>query len=181
MLLRPKPGSRSGVEFGRRCARSDPGVRRKQRGEVPLSHCTKASLKYRKKNPQLYLLLHVGQVSVYFVLFRCLISNKTSKARGNEERRRFGPAERADPGSCDGFPAGPLHLPDHRSITLLTPYCHTVMEIARGRDGRQHERAFMVTGKLARLWQSGVKHLIPFHPLQLKPAVLTIRNFPYLH
>lgn len=56
--------SRTGLEFVRRCARSDPGGRRRE-GKAPLSHCTKASLRTDETN--VIFIMITGQVCAHIL------------------------------------------------------------------------------------------------------------------
>lgn len=133
--------SRTGLEFARRCACSDPGGRRRE-GKVPLSHCTKASLKKPQQRQIINSILIMaakktkkhphrkGLDGHFFSPFKSEMNINEITVNKLRGRWRFGPAEwsRSWGLCCVVFPQDHCCPIDHRSIILFTLYSNTDSE-----------------------------------------------------
>lgn len=139
MHLRPKPDhGLTDWTWSFFAASLDPTGKEETRRKVSLSHEGVTE----KKIIYIYISTtgrsSVKRTSTYAGLPSIQIINENKWSNRKQGRWRFGPADWSRSfGLCsDVFPQDHCCFIDHRSITLFTPYCHTVTVTARERKSQ---------------------------------------------
>lgn len=130
----------------------------------------------------------VKRTSTYAGLPSIQIINENKWSNRKQGRWRFGPVDWSRSfGLCsDVFPQDHCCFIDHRSITLFTPYCHTVTVTARERKS-QLELIILTLWLRAYLplicgWPYRTrKHFLEFFPLQYSYKILINEVYSFLY